>query len=211
MVIGMPPTPIGIPSAKVAWHWFDFICPVCYVSRSRSEILVRYGLLVVELPLQAHPEIPANGIAMGPRSGEMYEHLEREARDAGLPLRWPPRLPNSRYALAVAEWVRRYHSRGFEALYNQLFVSHFSLGEDIGDVALVDRYAAQVGANMALIRQSMLDGHANAAVEESESAAGRTGVVGTPAWLVEDRLVDGLQPGAVFEQVGREVARSSRR
>src|ERR1700730_10342430 len=193
-----PPASIGVQKAKTAWHWYDFTCPFCYVARTRNEILSSYGLLVVELPFQAHPEIPAEGVAIGPRSGEMYERLEREARDAGLPLRWPPRLPNSRYALTVTEWVRRYHSHGFEALNHQLFLSHFALGEDIGDVVLVDRHAARVGANAELIHQALLDGSANAAFEESELAARRFGAAGTPAWLVEGRLIEGLQSKALF-------------
>jgi predicted DsbA family dithiol-disulfide isomerase len=210
MVASTPPGFIGIPEAKTAWHWFDFTCPFCYVARGRNEILSRFGFLVVELPFQAHPEIPAEGVAMGPRAGKMYERLEREARDAGLPLRWPARLPNSRYALAAAEWVRRHHAIGFAPLYRQLFLSHFGSGEDIGDVALVDRYAALVGTDLALLRRDMLDGTANAAVNESELAARNVGVAGTPAWLVENRLVDGLQPKTLFERVGREVARVAR-
>jgi predicted DsbA family dithiol-disulfide isomerase len=199
--------PIGIPPARTAWHWFDFICPFCYVARSRNRILRRYGISIVELPFEIHPEIPVQGVAMGPRSGEMYERLEREARDAGLLLRWPSRLPNSRYALTVAEWVRRYHPRGFEALYDQLFLSHFGLGEDIGDVALVDRCAAQVGADTVLMGQAILDGTANSFVEESELSARRVGAAGTPAWLVRDRLVDGLLPKTLFEEIGRMVVR----
>jgi predicted DsbA family dithiol-disulfide isomerase len=209
MVASTPPGFIGIPEAKTAWHWFDFTCPFCYVARGRNEILSRFGFLVVELPFQAHPEIPAEGVAMGPRAGKMYERLEREARDAGLPLRWPARLPNSRYALAAAEWVRRHHAIGFAPLYRQLFLSHFGSGEDIGDAALVDRYAALVGADLALLRRAMSDGTANAAVNESELAARGVGVVGTPVWLVEDRLVEGLQPKALFERLGREVARGA--
>jgi DSBA-like thioredoxin domain-containing protein len=123
MVTGSPA--IDILSAETAWHWFDFICPFCHVAVSRNHILRRYGISVVELPFQIHPEIPVQGAVMGPRSGEMCERLEREAREACLPLRWPCRLPNSRYALTVAECVLRYHPCRFEALYNRLFLSHF--------------------------------------------------------------------------------------
>jgi predicted DsbA family dithiol-disulfide isomerase len=197
------PASIGIPRAKTAWHWFDFICPFCYVARSRNEILSGSGFLVVELPFQVHPDIPAEGVVMGPRSGEMYERLEREAHEAGLPLHWPSRVPNSRYALAVAEWVRRYHPRGFAVLYNQLFLSHFGLSEDIGDVALVDHYAVQAGADLRLMRRATLDGSANAAIAKSEIAARRVGVAGTPAWLVEHQLLNGLKPKGLFEQAAR--------
>ena len=194
---------VGIPTAKTAWHWFDFICPFCYVARSRNEVLSRSGLFVVALPFQVHPDIPAEGVSIGERHGAMYERLEQEAREDGLPLRWPSRLPNSRYALAAAEWVRRHHPQGFTSLYNQLFFSHFGLGEDIGDVDLVDRYLVKAGADATLIGRATLDGIANAAVNESEQAARHVGVAGTPAWLVEDQVLNGLKPKELFEQVAR--------
>src|SRR3954468_4775293 len=98
-------------------HWYDFICPFCYVAQQRNAILVRRGLDVVELPFQAHPDIPAEGIAAGPRDGPMYAMLAREAAEAGLPLNWPPRLPDTRRALAVAEWARRFQPGAFPQLH----------------------------------------------------------------------------------------------
>src|SRR3977135_337784 len=89
------------------WLLFDFICPFCYVSQDRDEILVASGFNVAELPFQAHPGIPPEGILMGPRRGPMYEELERQAKSAGLALKWPACLPNSRTALAASAWVRR--------------------------------------------------------------------------------------------------------
>ena len=56
------------------------------------------------MAFQAHAEIPPGGIAAGSRQGPMYAMLECEAKDAGLTLNWPPRLPNSRRALAAGEW-----------------------------------------------------------------------------------------------------------
>src|SRR3954469_12616599 len=88
---------------RTVLHWYDFVCPFCYVAQHRNAILARHGLEVVELPFQAHPEIPVGGVAIGPRTGPMYAMLELEARLAGLPLHWPRRLPNTRRALAAAE------------------------------------------------------------------------------------------------------------
>jgi hypothetical protein len=69
--------------ASTVLHWYDFVCPFCYVGQQRNEILARHGLDVVELPFQAHPDIPLGGIAAGPRSGPMYAMLECEAKEAG--------------------------------------------------------------------------------------------------------------------------------
>jgi hypothetical protein len=63
-------------------HWYDFLCPFCYVGQSRTEILARHGLNVIELPFQAHPDIPVGGAAAGPRIGPMYTFIEREAIEA---------------------------------------------------------------------------------------------------------------------------------
>ena len=140
----------------------------------------------------------------------MYDRLEREAYDAGLPLRWPSRLPNSRYALAVAEWVRRHHSEGFTTLYHQLFLSHYSLGEDISDTTLVNSYAEQAGADLDLLQSAISDGSADAAVAESEAAAHRVGIAGTPGWLIENHVVFGLHDKGLFRQVAHEVADHTR-
>ena len=71
---------------RAVLHWYDFLCPFCYVAQSRNEILHGRGYVVVELPFEAHPNIPPSGANAGPRHGPMYANLEREARDAGLTL-----------------------------------------------------------------------------------------------------------------------------
>jgi predicted DsbA family dithiol-disulfide isomerase len=96
------------PSPRTVLHWFDVICPFCYLGQQRNQILSRHGLEIVHLPFQIHPDIPPEGVEAGPRDGPMYQALEREAAQTGLSLNWPPRLPGTRTALAAAEWVRRH-------------------------------------------------------------------------------------------------------
>lgn len=45
-------------NSRTVLHWYDFLCPFCCVGQSRTAILVRHGLDVIELPFQAHPDIP---------------------------------------------------------------------------------------------------------------------------------------------------------
>src|SRR5215469_15572360 len=125
----------GRDDPRTVLHWYDFICPFCYVGQQRNAILARHGLHVVEMAFQAHPEIPPGGIPAGPRVGPMYAMLEREAKDAGLLLSWPQRLPNSRRALAAAEWARRHQPGSFPRFQEELFAAHFVLGEDLEDTA----------------------------------------------------------------------------
>jgi predicted DsbA family dithiol-disulfide isomerase len=191
-------------------HWYDFLCPFCYVGQSRTAILRRHGLDVVELPFQAHPDIPANGIPVEPRRGEMYSNLEREAKEAGLILNWPSRLPNTRHALAAAEWVRRNQPHMFTPFQKTLFAAHFVAGEDLGNSAVIDRHAAELAIDLDAFHAALLDGTALAAVKESETLGREHGVRGTPAWLIGQRLISGLLPASDFEHVAQMCAAANK-
>jgi predicted DsbA family dithiol-disulfide isomerase len=180
-------------------NWYDFLCPFCYVGQSRSAILVRHGLRVVELPFQAHPDIPPGGIVAGPRNGPMYAMLEREAKEAGLPLRWPPRLPDTRRALAAAEWARQHQPRAFPQFHKGLFEAHFVLGEDLEDPAVIDQHASESDIDLATLHAALANDSAEAAVTEAEMIGRKHGVQGTPAWLLARRLITGLFPATEFE------------
>jgi predicted DsbA family dithiol-disulfide isomerase len=191
-------------------HWYDFICPFCYVGQQRNAILVRHGFQVVELAFQAHPEIPPGGIPAGARNGPMYLMLEREAREAGLPLHWPQRLPNTRLALAAAEWVRRHQPGVFLQLHTALFQAHFVLGEDLEDPAVIDRHASESSVDLGVLHAALADGSAVAGLIEAESVGREYGVQGTPAWLLNQRLIVGLRPAAEFERLAEYALRESR-
>jgi predicted DsbA family dithiol-disulfide isomerase len=136
----------------------------------------------------------------------MYAHLEREAKEAGLPLRWPARLPDTRRALGAAEWVRRNQPGAFRQLHEQLFESHFVLGENLEDPVVIDRHASEAGVDVVALDAALADGSAAAAVGEAERIGRACGVQGTPAWLVGGRLISGLLPASEFQRVAEEAA-----
>jgi predicted DsbA family dithiol-disulfide isomerase len=164
----------------------------------------------MELPFQPHPDIPAGGISAGPRVGPMYTNLERAAREAGLPLRWPVRLPNSRQALAAAEWTRRNQPQHFPKFHKSLFAAHFDLGEDLGDKRVILRHASNVGLDLTTLKSALSDGTATAFVAEAESLGREHGVQGTPAWLVNQRLISGLRPAEEFELLAQQALGTTR-
>ncbi|WP_165947115.1 DsbA family protein [Micromonospora sp. 15K316] len=186
-------------------HWFDFICPFCYVGQQRNEILEGRGLDVVHLPFQIHPEIPDGGVEAGPRTGPMYAALEREAAEAGLTLNWPRRLPNTRRALAAAAWIRLNQPAVSEDFHKALFAARFVHGEDIGDRAVVEQQAGRVGVDLDPLRAALDDGTALAALVEAESLGVRLGVRATPTWLIGGEVISGLLPRSEFERLADEA------
>jgi predicted DsbA family dithiol-disulfide isomerase len=197
------------PGPRVVLHWFDLLCPFCYVSQQRNRILVEHGLEVVHLPFQIHPEIPPEGVAAGPRVDPMYAALEREAEQAGLPLNWPPRLPDTRTALAAAAWARVHRPRVADRFVEALFAAHFAFGEDLGATAVIDRHAAEVGIEPDALHTALADGSAHASLADGEAAGVRYGVRATPSWLIAGELVSGLLPPAEFERRADAILRSS--
>src|SRR3569833_1012318 len=188
-------------------HWFDITCPFCYVGQQRIVDLARRGGRVLRLPFQAHPGIPDGGIDTQPPVGPMYAALEHEARVVGLRLQWPRRLPNSRCALAVAEWARRYTPKAASRLHRSLFAD----GDDIGDLDLVKRLARDAGVPLHELRAALANGSALQAVTQAEHLARTHGVSGTPAWLVGDHLITGLRGRADFEAAASPRVRSAPR
>ena len=164
-----------VDSLVTMLHWNDFICPFCYVGQQRNAILSRHGLRVVEMAFQAHPDIPPGGVPAGPRRGPMYVTLEREAKEAGLALNWPPRLPDSRRALAAAEWVHQQQPDHFAQFQKDLFAAHFVLGEDLGNPAVIDRHAADLGIDVKALHVALADGSVLTAVKRSESVGRQYG------------------------------------
>jgi predicted DsbA family dithiol-disulfide isomerase len=189
----------GLPGTDASEE--NFLCPFCYVGQQRNAILIRHGLHLDDLAFQAHPDISPGGIPAGPRVGLMYTTLEREAREAGLPLHWPPRLPKTRQALAAAEWVRRYQPRGFAQLHRELFEAHFVLGEDLEDVAVIDRHASSSDVDLTALHAALENGSAAKFVTETEMIDRKYGVQGTPAWLLDQQLITGLRPTTEFERL----------
>lgn len=64
----------------------------------RSKLILTFRLVAVQ-----------RGVAMA----QCYEMLEQEAKEAGFALHWPRHLPNTRRALAAAEWARQHQPQAF--------------------------------------------------------------------------------------------------
>ena len=166
------------------------------------------GVEITALPYELHPRIPAEGVTLRERWGDryegavvMYRRIEEECEAVGLPFRRPERIPNTRRALETAEYVRRHVPEAFAALDRALFDAHFVEGRFIGDGDVLAELVAGAGADATAVRAAVDDGVMYGAVEESMRAAVDAGVTGTPAWLLDERLlIPGVLPRHLFER-----------
>jgi predicted DsbA family dithiol-disulfide isomerase len=180
-------------------HWFDVICPYCYVAQDRNRILREHGIHVVEHALQIHPEIGPGGTPAGPRTGPAYEFLAREAEAAGLPLSWTNRIPYSRPALAAFEWLHKANPDVGERFAAAVFAAYFGDGLNIESDDLLVSLAEQAGGDAKGLRAALASAEANDALTRSEVVAHQNGVVGTPTWIASGQRISGLRPRQWFE------------
>jgi predicted DsbA family dithiol-disulfide isomerase len=162
---------------------------------------------VTSLPYEIHPEIPVGGVSLeerwGTRYGEasaMYARIEAECEKAGLPFRRPARVPNTRRALETAEWVRRHEPTAFDALDRSLFEAHFVDNRPLDDPDVLDELVRKAGADAGAAREAVEEGAIHDGLRESMEKGMDANVTGTPAWLLDGRLlIPGAQPRELFE------------
>jgi predicted DsbA family dithiol-disulfide isomerase len=181
-------------------HWFDFICPFCYIAQDRNRILRSSGHALVELPLQIHPEIGPGGAAAPSREGRLYSFLAEQAREAGLNLTWSSKIPYSANALAAAELVRTTVPSAHLPFTTAVFDAYFARAEDIEDLAVIAECGAAAGLEPSFRFPSAPEAVA-AQLAYGLAEAERLGVNSTPSWLVSGQVVAGLYPRAVFAGV----------
>jgi predicted DsbA family dithiol-disulfide isomerase len=179
-------------------HWFDFICPYCYLAQDRNRILRAHGIQVAEHALQIHPEIGPGGTFVGPRSGPSYEFLAREAEAAGLPLRWMDRIPYSRPALTGFEWLHNTQPEAAERFAEAVFTAYFADGLDIESDDLLVTLAEGIGGDANGLRAALASTAATDGLAASAVLARTFGVNSTPTWVAGGEKVSGLRPRQWF-------------
>jgi predicted DsbA family dithiol-disulfide isomerase len=192
--------------------WTDYLCPWCYLGHDRTRLMRDLGVDVTPRPFELHPEIPIDGRAIRPdgRLSRLFDRIEAECDELGLPFLRPQRVPNSRRALETAELVRLHAPECFPTLDESLFRAHWVEGLDLGDPDVLDRLVIEAGAPLDDVHRRRERGEGDRAVESSMTEAREHGITSTPTWLVGDGLlIPGAQPRDTIERwVVRLMARA---
>jgi protein-disulfide isomerase len=104
-------------------------------------------------------------------------------------------------AEAAVEVFAQKGNAGFWAYHDLLFANQSALKP-----ADLVTYAQQVGVNLAQFNAALDDRRHRAVVEADSKAATEGGIMGTPAFLVNDYFISGAQPPRAFEKAIKRVA-----
>lgn len=171
--------------------YYDYVSPFCYMAepvlrRLREEAGVRVEHRAFEL-WPAPAELP------DPREQERNwaAVVEPLARELGMEMRYPRVQPRTRKAHETAAYARE-HGR-FDEVHDALYRAYFVEGLDIGRIDVLAELGARFGLDVQDLRIALgVDRYTEQVLAEEVEALGR-GVRGVPAYVVDGRLVTGLQ------------------
>ena len=130
---------------------------------------------------------------------EIHERTRRVIEAAGLRYDPPPRIPNSRRALAVTELAREHGLH--EPVHSRLMHAYWSEAADIGEDGVLFDLVAEAGLDRAAAEQAAADERYVDRVLASTRRAHTHGINAIPAFVLDERLlVMGAQPHRTFEE-----------
>jgi predicted DsbA family dithiol-disulfide isomerase len=190
----------------------DYICPWCYIGLTRVEKLREEFDIELEVgAFELRPGIPPEGMSREEVSrGRVYppgylENLRATAAEAGIEMKRPALVPNTRKAHEATEFAKE-HNLLWE-IHRALFHAYFEQERNIGDVDVLCDVADGIGLDAGELRLALAEGRYAAEVDEQLAWARAAGVTGVPTVVFSEKFaVVGAQDYAVFRDVASRVA-----
>jgi predicted DsbA family dithiol-disulfide isomerase len=182
----------------------------CYIGLATvRKLQPEFGFELEPRAFQIHPEWPAEGLPlaqhprmMDPKARRLiWTHILELADAAGVTMKAPEVLANSRLALQAAEFARE-NGRG-EAFDDLVYRAYFSDGLNIGLQGVLGDLATAVGLDRSELDRALESQRYAARLERDSQLAHQRGVSGVPAFFLGDYSIVGAQS----EDMMREVIR----
>jgi predicted DsbA family dithiol-disulfide isomerase len=196
-----------MPMALKLTMFSDFICPFCYIGfEVVRKLKPEFDIELNWRGYQIHPEWPEEGMpasayrAMdaGTRR-QVWERIESLANDAGLTMKPPALLMNSRRALEAAEFAKQ--AGAGEAFEERVYRAYFQEGLNIGDRGVLGDLAHDVGLSSEELHQALEANRFTMKIKNAALAAHQRGVGGVPTFFAGKFPMVGAQSETVMRQL----------
>ncbi|HVC44693.1 MAG TPA: DsbA family oxidoreductase [Candidatus Binataceae bacterium] len=186
----------------------DFICPFCYVGFAVvRKLKAEFDLELDWRGFQIHPEWPAEGMPAAEWHNGMdaatrravWERIGAMGAAAGLSLKAPAILTNSRLALEAAQFA--IEAGAGEAFEERVFRAYFSEGRNIGSAAVLGDLAAEVGLKPDDLTVAFESNRYHDRLHENTHEAHERGVSGVPTFYVGKFPMVGAQSEDVMRML----------
>jgi predicted DsbA family dithiol-disulfide isomerase len=181
----------------------DTVCPWCFIGKRRLaralEMRPEVEFDVHWRPYMLDPNVPRGGLDRraymkakfgdGPNVQAMSEALRGTGLEEGIAFAFDQieRRPNTLDSHRLIRWAG---TAGLQdAAVERLFAAYFLEGRDIGDAAVLEYLAADIGMESVQVAELLADDTDLAAVEREAKLAGEMGITGVPTFIFANRFV----------------------
>jgi predicted DsbA family dithiol-disulfide isomerase len=158
------------------------------------------------------PGIPPEGLSREQvYAGRVYppgyvDSMIQTARDAGIDMRRPPIIPNTRKAHEATEFAKE--AGRLLPFHRAVFAAFWEREENIGDAGILCRIGAEAGLDPDALGGALSDGRYTAEVEEQIAWTRAAGITGVPTFIFEEKFaLVGAQDYDVFRDVAKRLIR----
>ena len=189
--------------------YYDYICPFCFLATERVLSLAREFNLEAEwVGVEIHPEYPAEGKRRRKteRTLRVSKTLENVAAEAGVEIRLPGFVTNSRLCLEGAEFAKE--KNRFMEFHKACYAAYFREGKNIGLLETVLEAGERAGLSPEELSESLRKRNFSEKIEKNMESARENEVFGVPTLYLGELRIHGIQPVESYRQlIERELMR----
>jgi predicted DsbA family dithiol-disulfide isomerase len=195
----------------------DFICPFCYIAESSTleRLQKEYAVTVEWRGFELHPDTPVGGMPLkvlfqGRDVAQMHAYVMQFAKTFGVDLPKPPEhLPNTRAALAAAEYARDH--KALDTFRRAAQKAYWLDGKDLEAAATLRDVGKAAGLDPSAVVKASKDPVYLARVDAVRAESEAQGVTGIPTMVFPDGgAVVGCQPYEALVAAARRAGAKPR-
>lgn len=189
--------------------YYDYICPFCFLATERVLGLAEeFGLEAEWLGVEIHPEYPAEGKRRRKteRTVRVSRTLENVAAEAGVEIKLPGFVTNSRLCLEGAEFAKE--KNRFMEFHKACYAAYFGEGKNIGLLETVLEAGERADLCPEELSESLRKRSFSEKIEENMESARENMVFGVPTLYLGELRIHGIQPLESYRQlIAKELGR----
>ena len=189
--------------------YYDYICPFCFLATERVLGLAReFGLEAEWVGVEIHPEYPAEGKRRRKteRTIRISETLGNVAAEAGVEIRLPGFVTNSRLCLEGAEFAKE--ENRFMEFHKACYAAYFREGKNIGLLETVLEAGERAGLCPEELSESLRKRNFSERIEKNMESARENEVFGVPTLYLGGLRIHGIQPVESYRKlIAKELTR----
>ena len=191
----------------------DYICPFCFIGKSSIDKLQKEFDVDVEWKnMEIHPETPKNGVSVSQIDPsffkQMWENVERLAKQSGIKINPPPIMSNSNLAIISSEYARQENM--FEAFHDAVFRAYWQEGKNIGDLKVIIEIAKTIGLDTSKLKEYIIEGAWKDNINKQSQSAQNHQVSGVPTFVIGKETIIGAQPYNIIKETYSKAANLSK-